>query len=89
MTITDYADYNGLLQLARNAGEMLAKTWIPRLCDQLKKENPEMSNDDVKDIVTRDCSDIWSKATIRKFMPEEYKNPERVETGREGREKRK
>jgi hypothetical protein len=27
---------------------MLAKTWIPRLCEQLKKENPEMSNDALK-----------------------------------------
>jgi hypothetical protein len=77
MSVSDYADYEGLLQLARNAGEMLAKTWIPRLCEQLKKENPEMPNEDVKDIVTRDCSDIWSKATIRKFIPEEYKDPQK------------
>jgi hypothetical protein len=83
----DYADYEVLLQLARNAGEMLAKTWIPRLCDQLRKENPEMPNEDIKETVTKDCKDIWSKATIRDNIPDEYKDPKKQEAGRKGREK--
>ena len=34
-----------------------------------------MSNEDVRDTVTNYCANIWSKATIRKFMPDEYKDP--------------
>jgi hypothetical protein len=33
-----------------------------------------MPNQDIRDAVTNDCADVWSKATIRKFMPDEYKN---------------
>jgi multidrug efflux pump subunit AcrB len=74
MSESEYADYEGLLTLARNAGSNLAKRFIPRLCEQLKRENPEMPNEDVRDTVTNDCTDVWSKATIRKFMPDEYKD---------------
>jgi hypothetical protein len=83
----DYADYEGLLQLARNAGEMTAKRWIPRLCEALRKEDSNLSNDDIRDRIERDCGDIWRKETIRNSIPEEYKNPDKVAAGKKGRQK--
>ena len=87
MSEFEYADYEGLLSLARNAGTNIAKMFIPRLCEQLKREHPEMSNVDVRDNVTNDCADVWSKATIRKFMPDEYKDEVAAELARKKHEK--
>lgn len=87
MSEFEYADYEGLLSLARNAGMNLAKRFIPRLCQQLKKENPEMSDEDVRDTVTNDCADVWSKATIRKFIPDEYKDEAAAALARKKHEK--
>ena len=37
------SNYNRLLEQAREAGTKLAREYIPRLCQALKEENPEMS----------------------------------------------
>jgi hypothetical protein len=74
MSESEYVDYNGLVELARQTAIEHAKGWIPKLCEALKRENPEMSKEDIRETVANDCADFWSKATIRKFMPDEYKN---------------
>ena len=40
-----YSNYDNLLIHARGS----AKHWIPRLCEALKKENPEMIVDDIRE----------------------------------------
>ena len=65
---------------------MLARTWIPRLCQALKEENSEMSNEDIRDRVEKDCAYIWSKSTIRTYIPDEFKDLQKQEAGRKGRE---
>ena len=86
---TEYSNYNRLLEQAREAGASTAKTFIPKLCEQLKRENPEMPNEDVRDTVTNDCAGVWSKATIRKFMPDEYKDPQKQEAGKKVEKKQR
>ena len=53
----------------------------------LKKENPNSSNYDIRKIVTKDCIEIWQKATIRDALPDGYKEKARQELGKEGRQK--
>jgi hypothetical protein len=43
-------------------------------CVALKKENPDYSNYDVREIVTKDCIEIWQKDTTRRALPDEYKD---------------
>jgi hypothetical protein len=72
--------YDQLLSQARGT----AKYWIPRLCGALRSENPNYSNYTIKEIVMKDCIEIWQKATIRDALPDEYKDKLRQELGREG-----
>lgn len=72
--------YDRLLSQARGT----AKYWIPRLCGALRRENPNYSNYNIKEIVMKDCIEIWQKATIRDALPDEYKDKLRQELGREG-----
>jgi|SRR5215216_110393 len=83
---SEYVDYDGLVELARQTAIEHAKEWIPKLCEALKRENPEMSKEDIRETVTNDCRDFWSRATISKFMPDEYKDPQKREAGKKGRE---
>jgi hypothetical protein len=39
-----------------------------------KRENPNYSNYDIREIVTKDCIEIWQRATIREALPDEYKD---------------
>lgn len=83
MSETDYSKYDQLLEQARGS----AKYWIPKLCEGLKKENSEMSNDDIRERVTQDCLPIWQKSTIRDALPAEYKQKEKAQAGKKGRQK--
>jgi hypothetical protein len=46
MSESKYVDYNGLVELARQTAIEHAKEWIPKLCEALRRENPEMSMED-------------------------------------------
>jgi hypothetical protein len=59
---------------------------IPKLCAALKRENPNYSNYDIREIVTKDCIEIWQKATIREALPDKYKDKTKQEQGIKGRE---
>jgi hypothetical protein len=39
----------------------------------LRDKNPNYSNYDIREIVTKDCIEIWQRATIMDALPEEYK----------------
>jgi hypothetical protein len=79
--------YDQLLEQAKAAGLESAKTWIPRLCNALKEEDNNLSNEDIRDRVEKDCALIWSKSTIRTYTPYEFKDPQKQGAGRKGREK--
>lgn len=46
-----------------------------------------MSNEDIRERVTRDCLSIWQRTTINNALPEVFKNKERSQTGKKGRQK--
>jgi hypothetical protein len=84
---TKYSNYNRLLEQAREAGASTARAWIPKLCQALREEDKNLSNEDIRDRVEKDCAYIWSKSTIRTYIPDEFKDPQKQEAGRKGREK--
>jgi hypothetical protein len=84
---TKYSNYNRLLEQAREAGASTARVWIPKLCQALREEDKNLSNEDIKDRVEKDCAYIWSKSTIRTYIPDEFKDLQKQEAGRKGREK--
>jgi|SRR5215207_5165678 len=78
-----YSKYDDLLKQARGS----AKYWIPQLCHALKEENSNLSNEDIRDRVMKDCISTWQKDTIRDALPDEYKDKLRSELGKKGRQK--
>jgi hypothetical protein len=42
----------------------------------------------MREIITKDCIEIWQRATIRDALPEEYKEKAKQEAGRMGNESR-
>ena len=80
----DNLSYDDLLKIARG----FAKVLIPKMCAALKSENPNYSNYDIREIVTKDCISIWQKDTIRRALPEEYKDEKRQEAARESHKNR-
>jgi hypothetical protein len=85
--VTKYSNYNRLLEQAKEAGASTARAWIPKLCQALREEDKNLSNEDIRDRVEKDCAYIWSKSTIRTYIPDEFKDPQKQEAGRKGREK--
>jgi hypothetical protein len=85
--MSENPNYNSLLEQAKAAGTEAARTWIPKLCYALKDEDKDLSKEDIKDRVEKDCVEIWSKSTIRTHIPDEFKDVQKQEAGRKGREK--
>jgi hypothetical protein len=75
--------YDDLLTKARGS----AKYWVPQLCEALRKENPEMTPNDIRDTIKKDCISIWQRGTITDALPDEYKDKTRQKVGRKGRQK--
>ena len=82
------ATYDEYLQQLKEQHQLTAKTALKRLYELLKLEDPMMSKDDMYDRIVKDCLEIWQRQTIRNNMPDELKDSERVETGKQAREKR-
>jgi hypothetical protein len=60
-----------LAELIRRRTE-LAKEYIPKLYEDLRKEH--FDGQDARAKIEEDCKGLWSKATIRKYLPDEAKN---------------
>jgi hypothetical protein len=83
MSAANCSKYDQLLEQARGS----AKYWVPKLCEELRRENSEMSNDDIRERVKKDCIGTWQRDTITDALPEEYKDKLRSELGKKGRQK--
>jgi hypothetical protein len=70
-----------LAELKRK-GTALAEQYIPKLYDDLRKE--QLTPQDARERIETDCADLWSKATIRKYLPDEAKNKEAQDKARKG-----
>jgi len=51
--------------------------------EALRRENPNYSNYDIREIVMKNCISIWQKATIRDALPDEYKEKQKQEAAEE------
>ena len=85
------SQYDDLLEEARSkaaAYMSTAKAYIPKMYDALMNENKNISSEDARDRIEKDCFGIWSKGTILEVLPDEAKNREKQKSGRLGQKKR-
>jgi hypothetical protein len=88
MLMTEYDD---LLDEARRKAEAYrstAKKYIPRMFYALRRENANLTPQDARDRIEKDCVGIWLKRTVLEALPDEAKNPKKQESGRLGQKKR-
>jgi hypothetical protein len=79
------SEYDDILERAREAAEQFkstAKEFIPKMYKALRDENPNISPEDARDRIEKDCVRIWSKSTILHALPDEAKNKEKQKAGR-------
>lgn len=74
--------YEKHLAELKSKGTALAEQYIPKLYDDLRKE--QLTPQDARERIETDCADLWSRATIRKYLPDEAKNKEAQDKGRKG-----
>jgi hypothetical protein len=83
--------YDDLLDEAKSkaaAYMSTAKVYIPKMYNALMNENKNISPEDARDRIEKDCVGIWSKRTILDALPDEAKNREKQKSGRLGQKKR-
>ena len=83
--------YDDLLEEAKSKAAAYistAKAYIPMMYNALIKENQNISPEDARDRIEKDCVGIWSKRTILDALPDEAKNREKQKSGRLGQKKR-
>jgi hypothetical protein len=69
------------LQMRKTVGE-LGYLFIPELCELLKEEHSEYTNQQIQQQVTDDCCDIWETSSIYKYLPSWIHNQKQVEAAK-------
>jgi hypothetical protein len=77
--------YEDILAELREKGSMLANKYIVELYNILRDEE-NLPPEDCRAMIEHDCVDLWSKATIRKYLPHEAKDPKKQKAGKIGGE---
>jgi hypothetical protein len=80
--------YDDILNELRQKGERLANQYIVELYNILRDEE-KMPPEDCRDKIEHDCIDLWSKATIRKYLPPESKDSKKRQAGKMGGDRKK
>src|SRR5215469_3427283 len=83
--------YDDLLEEVRSRAAAYistAKIYIPKMYNALMNESKDISPEDARDRIEKDCFGIWAKRTILDALPDEAKNREKQESGRLGQKKR-
>jgi hypothetical protein len=80
--------YDEVLNELRQKGERLANQYIVELYIILRDEE-KMSPEDCRDKIEQDCENLWSRATIRKYLPPEAKDQKKRQAGKMGGENKK
>jgi len=75
--------YDDVLNELRQKGEKLANQYIVELYTILRDEE-KMPPEECRDKIEHDCVDLWSRATIRKYLPPEAKDPKKRQAGKMG-----
>jgi hypothetical protein len=85
------AKYDDLLEEVRSKAAAYistAKIYIPKMYNALMNESKDISPEDARDRIEKDCFGIWAKRTILDTLPDEAKNREKQKSGRLGQKKR-
>jgi len=85
------AKYDDLLEEVRSKAAAYistAKIYIPKMYNALMNESKDISPEDARDRIEKDCFGIWAKRTILDALPDEAKNQEKQKSGRLGQKKR-
>jgi hypothetical protein len=77
--------YDDVLSELKEKGHKLASQYIGELYTILKDEE-RLPPEDCRAKIEHDCLDLWSKATIRKCLPPEARDPKKQIAGRIGGE---
>lgn len=77
--------YDDVLTELRLKGSQLANQYIVKLYSILRNEE-KLPPADCRAKIEHDCIDLWSKATIMKFMPPEAKDMKKQKAGKIGGE---
>jgi hypothetical protein len=87
--LTKYDDLLLEVKLKAKAYRSTAKVFIPKMYNALRKEDPNITPQDARDRIEKDCRGIvWEKRTILDALPDEAKDPEKQKAGRLGQKKR-
>jgi hypothetical protein len=86
--ISSSSHYDEVLNELRQEGQKLANQYIVELYNILREEE-KMPPEDCRDKIEHDCEDLWSRATIRKYLPPESKDPKKRLAGKIGGEQKK
>jgi hypothetical protein len=73
--------YQQVLDQLEEKNKQLASKYIPQLYFILKEEE-QRSLEECRSKIESDCNDIWSKETIRKYLPPEAKNETKRKAGK-------
>lgn len=80
--------YEDVLNEAKEKREKLAAQYIPELYYILRDEE-KLPPEDCRARIEHDCLDLWSRATIRKYLPDEAKDFKKQAAGKVGAENKK
>ena len=85
---SNLSHYDDVLEELRQKGQKLANQYIVELYIILTDEE-KLSPEDCRAKIEHDCLDLWSKATIRKYLPSESKDPKKQLAGKIAAENKK
>lgn len=80
--------YEELLNEAREIASKTAAAFVPQMADALREENPEWTNQEIKDRIETDCYGIWKESTIYQYLPSWLHNQEEVARAKKRWEKK-
>jgi hypothetical protein len=80
--------YDDVLEELRENGQKLANQYIVELYTILRDEE-KLPPEDCRARIEHDCLDLWSRATIRKYLPPEAKDFKKRAAGKVGSENKK
>ena len=79
-------NYDELLGEVRKKAEaffrLSANEYVPKMYWALRNENPNITPEDARERIEKDCTDMWKKRTILDALPDEAKDPEKQKSGR-------
>jgi hypothetical protein len=80
METSRMSHYDEVLTEARSKASNSAKEYIPKLYNILVDEENK-TQEDARKIIEHDLIEYWSKATVRKFLPQEAKDEQKAIAG--------